>query len=240
MSKEKERPEPKHWRLFLSSLVIVPGLFFVLTKTVWSMPESEVDLQVITWVAFSVVGASLSRRHENNWSFSLFVLISILFGSAVQALRAPPSGPYVALLVLQAACALAACAYVKAYFKYPYVDRRKSIFSKAQRKNVDLGVELFAHIQVPGMIDNLSLTGARILFDAEFGASLKNVLFVDMKIPDLSGIRLKCRVMGVEPKALRVKFLELSDWERQLIDGHLKKLAQAQAQTSTQPQPKAG
>lgn len=236
MKNEKEKPEPKYWKLFLSSLVIVPGLFFVLTKSVWSMPESEVDLQVVTWVAFSVVGASLSRRHENNWSFALFILISILFGTAVMALRAPPSGPYVALLVLQAMCALAACAYVKTYFKYPFVDRRKSIFANEQRKNVNLGVELFAHIQLSGMIDNMSLTGARVTYDAEFGASLKNVLFVDMKIPELSGIQLKCRVMGVEAKALRVKFLELSDWERQLIGGHLKKLAQSQAQ----PAPKAG
>jgi len=220
MDKNKST-QPTHWHYVIASLIVAPSFLVGVSSLNAIFTPGESNIQWLTVGGFVAAALLLLKRTEQAWSASLFLLMGIIFSSAVQVLRAPSSLMVMGLLIAEVLMAVGASLYIKTFFRYPFVDRRGLLQKKAQRHSSHLAVHLSAHMTVNGHIDNISLTGARIRTEEALPSSMRQIMFANLEIPGLDGIKIKCRVMGTEPSFIRVKFIELPPWEKQVIARHI-------------------
>lgn len=232
MTKKNEIKKPWGLQLIIYSFLIAPFGNIAMTAAVlgiadWYKPEVYLhimaNIQVLDylWLGFIFAsGVLLMARHKTAWIVAVTVLsatVLINVRNLVELMNSTSASPFAISQLLISLLATSAVGVIFFYFRYPYLDRRATLFGFASRVDVKIpSVIHFSSESFQTKCDSISITGARFTIKSPDSKHVENEsLSVQFSAEELE---IKAVVVQHTNDVLSVKFIEMtSDQKSKLI-----------------------
>jgi hypothetical protein len=172
-----------------------------------------------------VSGLALLKAHKLSWTFAIITLLFVLFMNIYKAIF---PGPIVMTGMVKTQISLSilltfAVLLIAFYFRYPYLDRRTTWFSTSKRLNVQMPAAISdSSVSLGGVLENLSLTGARVRLDQAAAVSWTEGHEVSLKLLDIEGLSIKAEIVALtEGHTVRMKFQSLDRSTRRKLNDYM-------------------
>lgn len=175
--------------LWLGSTFITGILLLIQHKTAWFLAIINLGLiLVVNIYRWTTTGELIDVEYSYFWQQNLFSLLGTLLGLGIIF-----------------------------YAKYPYLDRRtKWLNWGAPRFEISTAATLMGQDVYYGKTQNISMTGCLLELNKALGPSSK-MRYVDLVLPEIKNLKLKCQIVHHEGALVRVKFRELKGENRQTL-----------------------
>jgi len=237
MTKKNEIKKPWGLQLLIYAFLIAPFGNIALTAAVlgianWYHPR--IYLQIISniqsldylWLGLIFIsGVLLTARHKTAWIFAITALsatVLINLRNLFELVNSNAASNIAISQVFFSLIATSAVGVIFFYFRYPYLDRRATLFGFAGRVDVKLSSVIhFSSESLQTKCDSISITGARFIIKSSDTKHVENEsLSVQFSAEELE---MKGVVVQHTEDILRVKFVEMSAEQKSKLIRMVKK-----------------
>jgi hypothetical protein len=189
-------------------------------------------LQSISWVDWlwlgllPLTGILFYSQHKTAWSFAVITLSLVLAANTYRALHLDPTSDntFIKLQIGMSMVVTFSVLMLSFYFRFPYLDRRAGwFFPTAHRYALQTSVQVVAESIYAGVTDSLSHSGARVLLQEDYVEGSKQLKFVDLIFEQIQGLKIKCEVIEIRSKVLRLRFTDVDFKQKLILQQWLKK-----------------
>lgn len=174
------------------------------------MKTTDVILNILIFLA----GALLFKTHKLTWAFAVLCLGIVTVFNVIFLINQSGASQGVSGQIWMSITATVAGWVILYYARFPYLDRRDTWTGTAVRFEVKIPVEIEGHGE--HIIDNLSLTGARISLKTPLKLEISAP--VSLKFKEAGGHPIEGRAVGYDGnQILRIEFKKTSKDYKEFI-----------------------
>ncbi len=237
MTKQNEIKKPWGLQLLIYAFLIAPFGNIALTAAVlgitdWYKPHVYIqilaNIQTLDYLWLGLIftsGVLLTARHKTAWLVAISALsatVLINLRNLFELFHSNSASTFAVSQVFLSLVATSAVGVIFFYFRYPYLDRRATLFGFAGRVDVKIpSVIHFSSESLQTKCESVSITGARFkIKDSDTKHPENESLSVQFSAEELE---IKAHVVQHSDGVLRVKFVNMTSVQKSKLIRMVKK-----------------